>query len=56
LKEDTHSNTESEEAFFKGKAIIRYEQLLEDEITALTDYLFDTNQLGTSTLFALTEK
>lgn len=49
MKEDTHSNTESEEAFLKGKAIIRNEQLLEDQITALTDYLLDTNQLGTYT-------
>lgn len=46
MNKNTHSYTEAEEAFLKGKALIRIEQLLEDEITALTDYLFDTNQLG----------
>jgi hypothetical protein len=46
MDDNTHTNTKSEEAFLKGKALIRNEQLLEDEVMALTDYLFDTNQLG----------
>jgi hypothetical protein len=46
MNETAHSNTESEEAFLKGKALIRNEQLSDDKMTALTDHLFDTNQLG----------
>jgi hypothetical protein len=46
MNDDAHSETEAEEARLKGKALIRNEQLLEAEISALTDYLFDTNQLG----------
>jgi hypothetical protein len=46
MNDDAHFESEAEEAFLKGKALIRNEQLLEDEITALTDYLFDFNQLG----------
>ncbi len=46
MDDNTDTNAASGEAFLKGKDLIRNEQLLEDEITALTDYLFDTSQLG----------
>jgi hypothetical protein len=46
MEDNTGTHIESEETFLIGKALIRNEQLLEDEIVALTDALFDANQLG----------